>query len=287
MRHTVLKVASVLVLIIVAAYIAALAYLYLLQRQFVFVPGGSLATPAERSLGAVEVVSIRAKDGTELAGWYTPAAPELPTVLYFQGNAGNISDRSDRFRYVLDSGFGLLAVSYRGYPGSDGFPSEEALFSDAIRAYDWLAERNNCIVIHGESLGTAVATYVAAERPAAALILEAPFTAALDIAAATYPWVPVRLLMRDPFLSREHIKKVEEPVLILHGTDDLVIPVEHAEKLFVLAREPKRLAILEGAGHPDLWDNGLWPIVIEFLKDNGVIASRQAWVRRIPSLAGW
>ena len=125
-------------------------------------------------------------------------------------------------------------------------------------------------MVYGESLGTAVATYVAAERPAQALVLEAPFTAALDIAAATYPWVPTKLLMRDPFLSRENILRVDEPVLIVHGTDDKVVPVEMGRSLFALAHEPKELAIVEGATHSDLWDRGLWPIVLGFLRSEGV-----------------
>lgn len=275
-----------LIVVIVGAYLAAVGYLYFFQRQFVFQPSGTLASPAERNLVGVEVVTIRSADGTELSGWYRQAEPRQPTVLYFHGNAGNISDRADRFRQILDSGFGLMAVSYRGYAGSGGRPSEAALFADALEIYDWLAERSKLIVILGESLGTGIATYVAAERVAGALVLEAPFTAALDMAAATYPWVPVRLLMRDPFLSREHIRRVEEPVLIIHGGEDRVIPVTQGETLYALADEPKELVILAGAGHPDLWENGLWPIVIRFLRTNSVTLRPQAWVRRIPSLAG-
>ena len=164
------------------------------------------------------MIAIQANDGTVLSGWYAAAAPGQPTLLYFHGNAGTISGRSERFKQVIDSGFGLLAMSYRGYPGSEGSPSEAALFSDALEIFDWLAERTDRIVVYGELLGTAVACHVAAGREAGALVLEAPFTSALDIAAATYPWVPVGLLMRDPFLSRDAITHVDEPVLILHGT---------------------------------------------------------------------
>jgi hypothetical protein len=268
----------------VAAYVAAAGYLFIFQRDYIFKPGGALAVPAELDLGRVEIVAIRAADDTALTGWYVAARPGLPTLLYFHGNAGNISDRAERFEQVLASGFGLLAVSYRGYPGSGGSPSQAAFFSDALEIFDWLAARGEDVVIHGESLGTAVATYVAAERPARALVLEAPFTAALDIAAATYPWIPVSLLMRDPFVSREHIKRVEEPVLVIHGTRDRLVPVEHGRRLFEAARQPKRLAVVKGGRHSDLWDRGLWAMVLEFLEENGV--GTQAAVRRIPSRAG-
>jgi fermentation-respiration switch protein FrsA (DUF1100 family) len=275
-----------LLVIVIAAYLAANGYLFLFQRSFVFEPGGSLASPAEKGLQQVEIVTFRAADAIELTGWYGQARPGLPTILYFQGNAGNISGRSDRFHQILASGFGLLAVSYRGYAGSGGSPSEASLFADALEIFDWLAARAGSIVIHGESLGTAIAIHVAAERQAGALILEAPFTAAVDIAAATYPWVPVGLLMRDPFLSREAIRRVEEPLLIVHGTEDMVVPVEHGRRLFALANEPKRLAIFAGAGHANLWERGLWLTVREFLAENGVTAQAAPWVRRIPSLAG-
>ncbi len=261
-----------LVALIVAAYGAAVGYLYLFQRGFVFVPGGALATPAQSGLGTIEPVTFATADGVQLTGWYAEPQGARPSLLYFHGNAGNISTRADRFQQILDSGFGLLAVSYRGYPGSQGSPSERALLSDALEIFDWLAERSETIVVHGESLGTSVAVYVAAERPARALVLEAPFTAALDIAREAYPWVPVGLLMYDPFLSRDRIGGVDEPLLIIHGTEDRVVPAAHGRRLFEAAKEPKRLAIFEGASHHDLWDRGLWPAVLAFLEENGVMA---------------
>ena len=285
MRHPVLRGIGLIIALIVTAYLAAVAYLFVFQRDYVFRPGGALAQPAELGLPGVEVLEFRMGDGTVLTGWHADPAPGLPSVLYFHGNAGNLSDRADRFKKILASGFGLTAVSYRGFAGSGGEPSEAALFADALEIYDWLALRNDDIVIHGESLGSGIATHVAAERRARALVLEAPYTAALDIAAATYPWVPVAYLMRDPFLTRDHIKRVEEPVLILHGTADAVVPVEHGRRLFEAAGAPKQLAIIDGAGHSDLWERGLWPAVLDFLTTTAA-AQPAAEVRRMPSFAG-
>lgn len=286
MRHRLFRSLGVLIAIAVAAYLAAVGYLFVAQRSYVFVPGGTLTLPARQNLAGVEVVTLTMADGTELTGWYAEPATGEPTLLYFHGNAGNIADRAPRFEQVLASGFGLLAMSYRGYPGSGGSPSEAALFSDALEIFDWLSGRTDDIVVHGESLGSAVAAYVAAQRPARALVLEAPFTAALDMAADTYPWVPVSWLMRDPFLTRETIKRVEEPVLIAHGTADTVVPADHGRRLFELAREPKALFIVEGAGHSDLWRNGFWPRLLAFLAEQGVVAQPVPVVRRMPSLAG-
>ena len=273
MRKLILRLIGLTLVLAGAGYLAAVGSLFVFQRDYVFKPSGELAAPADKGLSAVEVVTIRAKDGTLLTGWHHPAEPGLPTLLYFHGNAGNISERAKRFRQVIESGLGFLAMSYRGYAGSAGGPSEAALVSDGIEAFDWLKARGGPIVIHGESLGTGVATEVAAARRPDALILEAPFTAALDIAAATYPWVPVGLLMRDPFISRDHIQRVDAPVLIVHGTADEIISVEHGRRLFDFAREPKRLVTIEGGRHSDLWDNGLWPIVMDFLTDQGVAAT--------------
>jgi fermentation-respiration switch protein FrsA (DUF1100 family) len=296
-RRTLLRTLALLLLVLAGFYLAAVGYLYVAQRSYVFAPGGNLRPPAELGLQQVQVITLNMPDGVALTSWYAQARPGQPTLLYFHGNAGNLSDRADRFREVLGSGFGLLAVSYRGYPGSGGVPSEAALFSDALTTFDRLAKRTDNIVLHGESLGTGVATYVASQRKARALVLEAPYTAALDIAATTYPWVPVGWLMRDPFLTRDYILKVEEPVLIAHGTQDRVIPVEHGRRLFDLALDPKQLAIFDGAGHSDLWDHGLWRKELAFLAKNRAAAlplttsepsghTAYAAVRRTPSLAG-
>ena len=268
----VLRALAGVFLVAVALYGAAVGYLYLYQDSFVYHPAGALASPAAEGLAGVDVVTLDAADGVKLTGWYAPAQPGKPTLLYFHGNAGNMSERSQRFAQVLRSGFGLLAMSYRGFPGSGGVPSQQGFFSDALTAYDWAAARSPDIVVLGESLGTGVATYVASERKLRALVLEAPYTATVDIAAETYPWVPVGFLMRDQFRSRDYIAKVAAPVLILHGTADTVIPVAYGRRLFALAHEPKQLAIIDGAHHNDLWDHGLWTTVLAFLARNGAAA---------------
>ncbi len=251
-----------------AIYAFPVAYLYVFQRDFVFKPGGELAAPADKGLAGVDVRTFEMADGISLTGWFAPATAGKPSVLYFHGNAGNLSGRSARFQTILASGFGLLAASYRGYPGSEGSPGERKLIADGLALYDWLLRQNDQVVVHGESLGTGVAVAVAAARDARALVLEAPYAAAVDIAAKQYWWMPVGLLMKDPFLSRQRIGQVSEPLLIVHGTDDRVIPVSNGRELFALANEPKRLAIIERAGHDNLWPRGLWSLLLRFLAEN-------------------
>jgi fermentation-respiration switch protein FrsA (DUF1100 family) len=260
-----------IVAIVVVAYVGVVGYLYFFQESFVYEPSGTLETPTEKGLPSVEVIELTMADGTPLTGWYKTAEAGEPVLLYFQGNSGNISGRADRFRQVLDSGFGLLAMSYRGYPGSGGKPSEKAIFSDALEIFDWLEERTDDIVIHGESLGTGIATYTASQRPEEALILEAPYTAVVDIAAERHPWVPVRLLMHDQYKTYDYIDETDTPLLIVHGTADTTIPVRYGEELFEMALDPKELFIIDGATHGNLWENGLWPAALNFLQENGVI----------------
>lgn len=255
-----------LVKLLVAAAIAysmAAGYMYLNQRSFVFVPSGELESPADKGLETVSAEIVEMADGTGITVWTAePATPDAPTVVYFHGNSSNLSGRWQRFKQIVDSGYGLYAPTHRGYAGAEGSPSEAALLSDALEHYDRAAANGHPIIVHGESLGTGLAAAVGAQRPEAGLVvLEAPYTALVDMAYESYPWLPVNLLMKDPMKTRERIGNVTSPVLILHGTEDAVIPVEHGKRLYEFASEPKELLIIEGAGHGDLWKRGLWEAV--------------------------
>ncbi|MEM9107195.1 MAG: alpha/beta hydrolase [Pseudomonadota bacterium] len=257
--------------VIAVVYIIAAGYMYLFQRDFVFRPHGTLSSPEDVGLNGVVAEQVPMQDGTTITVWRRPPDdPQNPTVLYFHGNGGNLTGRAKRYQQIIDSGFGLYAPTYRGYPGAGGSPSEAALIADGLEHFDRVAEANNQVVLHGESLGTGVAVAVAANRDASALILEAPYTGAADIAAETYPWLPVYWLMKDPLLSRERIGDVTEPLLVVHGTGDRTIPYAQGQALFDMANEPKEIRVVEDAGHMDLWLEGLWPASLDFLARNGV-----------------
>ena len=154
--------------------------------------------------------------------------------------------------FYQSKGFGALFVSYRGYGSSTGAITERGLIIDALTAYDFLISRGigpEMIMVVGESLGTGVAVQLAAQKKVAALALEAPYTAAVDVAAGIYWWLPVRLLMKDQFLSRDYISRVTAPLLIQHGDRDGIIPVAQGQRLFALANEPKQLVIIPGESH--------------------------------------
>ena len=242
-------------------YAAILIVMYLKQRDLQYFPSHEGLTPEVAGLRNVEIVRLTTPDGETLVNWYAPAAPGKPTVLFFHGNGGEIADRSERFAAFQAQGFGVFFLSYRGYGASTGSPSEQGLMTDARTAYDWLVDKGIAaerIVLIGESLGSGVAVQIAAERTVAALALEAPFTAAADVAAGVYWYLPVRLLMKDQFRSADFIGKITVPLLVIYGDADRIVPPEQSRRLYEMANEPKEIAALAGAGHDLIAEPIVW-----------------------------
>jgi uncharacterized protein len=249
------------VTIVVGVYVLVAALMYATQRSHQYFPGRQGLAASAAGLAGVEDVKITSQDGETLQAWYSPARSGKPTILYLQGNGGEISDRAERFAAYQAAGFGVFFLSYRGYGGSTGTPSERGLVNDALAAHDWLIGRGieaEEVMLVGESLGSGVAVQLAAQRPVRALALEAPFASAANIAAAIYWWLPVRLLMKDKFDSASFIAKVEVPILVIHGDFDEVVPVSESRTIFALANQPKELVVVPGGTHaavfsPDTW----------------------------------
>lgn len=248
------------------AYVAGLLALLIFQRSLMYFPNPRRLDPADAGLRA-DVVELTAADGVRLLAWYVPAQSGKPLVIYFQGNAGGLDLRADRFRKLTDDGTGLLALNYRGYGGSGGRPSEKGLIADANAAYDFAAKQvaPSRIVAFGESLGTGVAVALASQREVGGVILDAPFTSTADVGAAAYWFAPVRLFMFDQFHSDRRIRKVHAPLLVLHGEQDRVVPIRFGEKLFALANEPKRMQRFPLGGHVNLDSFGAMPAIKGFL----------------------
>jgi len=196
-----------------------------------------------------------------------PPRDDKPLVLYFHGNGGSLRYRVARFNALTADGTGLLALSYRGYGGSSGSPTEDGLLADAAAAYAFAAARTPAerLVLWGESLGSGVAIALAAEQKVARMVLEAPFSSAVDIGARAYWFLPVRLLMKDQFRSDLRVPRVKVPILILHGSQDGVVPISFGERLFALANEPKRMVRINGGGHNNLDAFGAVGLAREFL----------------------
>ena len=203
----------------------------------------------------METVSFPTGDGLTLTAWYrAPAAPGGAVIVHFHGNAGHRGDRAPLMRPYLDAGFGVLLTDYRGYGGNPGKPTEAGLYADGRAALAYLAGRGvaaDRVVLYGESLGTAVAVRLATEQRVGAVVLEAPFTSAVDIGAAAYPFVPVRWLMLDRFNSLSRIAHIGAPLLVLHGGMDATVPIAHGRRILAAAAEPKEGRFYDAAGHND------------------------------------
>jgi uncharacterized protein len=204
-----------------------------------------------------EEVALTTQDRVRLHGWYCPVPRPRGVFLMAHGNAGNITHRVDRIMaWQQTLHVSVFVFDYRGYGRSAGQPNEPGVYNDARAAYRWLTTDKGIapddVVFFGESLGTAVLLQLAIEVPPRALILESPFTSAVDVGQQAFPWLPVRWIMRTRFASIEKIGQYHGPLLIIHGTHDTVIPFAMGQTLFARANEPKRFYAVPGADHNEV-----------------------------------
>lgn len=237
----------------VSVYFALVLMFYLLQGRMVY-----LSDLPERALSAspndigldYEDVSLTTGDNEVLHGWYIPAANSNGVVLFFHGNAGNISHRLDSIGIFQELDLDVLIIDYRGYGQSSGRPSERGTYLDAQAAWDYLVDIRGIvpgkIIIFGRSLGGAVAAWLAAHTAPGAVILESCFSSGLDMAARLYPFLPVRMITRLKYPVLEYVKRVSSPLLIVHSQQDEIIPFDMGEAIFAAAPEPKEMLVLSG-----------------------------------------
>ncbi len=253
---------------VILAYLLYMLFLFFRQDAIVFQKHNQRLNAQETQISSLEESEITTSDGEKLKLWIAPPQPNKPVLLYFPGNRGIIQVPKflKRFATLTENGCGLVAVSYRGYGGSTGTPSEEGIKRDGEAAYELAMKRfgnDHKIIGYGESLGTGVAVYVATQKYLDALILQAPYTSLQDIAKAHYPF-PAAFLLRYSFPSEQIIGRIHAPILILHGAKDPLIPLKQAETLFSLAPTPKRLVVFSKGSHALLESS---PEILKFLND--------------------
>lgn len=251
------------------AYAALAALIFFAQSSLVYYPESGrnvIETPSDRGL-AYESVEIATSDGESLHGWFIPVPAATGTVLFFHGNAGNISHRMDYLLMFHRLGYNTLIFDYRGYGQSSGSPSESGTYLDAQAAWRYLTETKEIpsthVVLFGESLGGAVAAWLAAREKPALLVLASVFTSIPDMAAKIYPFLPVRLLSRFEYSTIDYLRTVTCPVFVAHSPQDDIVPFTHGEALYQIAPEPKQFLRLQG-GH-----------------NNGFIFMQEDWVEAL------
>ncbi|HEX6316813.1 MAG TPA: alpha/beta hydrolase [Gemmatimonadaceae bacterium] len=259
---------------IVVAVALGMALLWLGQRRMIYFPFGQAASAERSGLPGAENVSFTTDDGVTLHGWFVPAAsiPARFTVLMFNGNAGHRGHRAPLAGALARHGIATLLFDYRGYGGNSGRPSENGLALDARAARQYLWTRTDVdstrTVYFGESLGAAVALRLATESPPFALVLRSPFTSLADMGRLHYPMLPVRLMLRDHYLSLERAPALTCPTLVIAGERDSIIPIENSRRLFDAIAAPKRFVAIPRADHNDeaLFDGDqLLQSLLEFL----------------------
>jgi fermentation-respiration switch protein FrsA (DUF1100 family) len=261
-----------LVVLAAGGYLGGLAVLFFAQRALIFpAPQTTRTAPQAAGYPEAEEHALATADGEKVIVWHVPANPGHAVVIYFPGNGDFLAGSVGRFREITSDGTGLVALSYRGYAGSSGRPSEQGLLRDAAAAYAFTSARYSAdqIVLWGFSLGSGVAVALAADHPVEKIILEAPYTSIADVAASAIPFAPVRWLVRDPFRSDARIARVTAPLLIMHGARDPTISIGFGERLFALAGQPKQLVRFPEAGHNDLDNYGAIEVARRFINTKG------------------
>jgi len=251
---------------IIIIYLVISAFLYLFQRNLIYFPVQYSPTPKEAGVPEMQVVRMQTEDGFSIKGWYrAPIKEGQPTLVYFHGNAGHIGHRGMIVKPFLDKGYGVLLLTYRGYSGNPGKPSEQGLYADARAAMQFLKEKgvsDRCIVLYGNSIGAAVAIQMVTEFDVGAIVLQSPFTSLPDVGQYHYRFWPVKWFAWDQYNSLEKAEKVKAPVFILHGESDRIIPSKFSRILFEALNEPKEAKYIPDRGHNDLFKPDL---VLDFI----------------------
>jgi uncharacterized protein len=239
-------------LLALAVLVVTLAYLF--QRRLVYLPSGEPVPNAADVLPGADDVELRTEDGLTLGAWHVPArAPDTGvTVLVAAGNAGNRAHRAPLAAALRARGLAVLLFDYRGYGGNPGDPTEAGLALDVRAAREYLVERGaEKILYFGESLGAAVVAELATEHPPCGMLLRSPFTELADVASELYPFLPVRLLLKDRFRVVEHVRRTRTPITVVYGSADEVVPAVQSRTVAEVASGPVTTVEEPGAGHND------------------------------------
>lgn len=240
-------------LVVVVAVVLTLAYVF--QRRLIYLPAGGPVPRAADVLPGARDVRLTTADGLTLGAWFVPTTgPDLGfTVLVANGNGGNRAHRAELAAALREAGLDVLLFDYRGYGGNPGDPSEAGLALDVRAARDYLVERipRERLVYFGDSIGGGVVTELAVDHPPAALVLRSPFTELADTAAEHYPFLPVRLLLRDRFPVLEHVRRIRVPTLVVYGSADSIVPPDQSRAVACEVAGPVTVVEIAGADHND------------------------------------
>ena len=255
--------------LILILYLVVTLGLYIFQRKLLYYPNFNSHLTGEGLIHSFENINIKTKDNINLKGWFHLKDPEKKTILFLHGNAGTLDNRIYKLNFLGNLNVNFLIIAWRGYSGSTGKPSEFGLYQDAKSALNWLNSKeitDDKIVLYGESLGTSVAIEVGQNKDFAGMILESPFTSMIDLGGKHYPIFPIKLLLKDKYESKNKIKNIKFPVLIMHGEKDKIVPFYMGKEIYNLANEPKSKYFTENDDHMMEFNQNLVNKIELFLK---------------------
>jgi fermentation-respiration switch protein FrsA (DUF1100 family) len=263
------KVLLVLLCVPLALYIGIVVKLYAAQDRILFQPARGPMNVADAGVPGLAAVTLHTADGLDLTAWYKAGAAGRPVIVYFHGNSGDLDDRAGRLRLFDSFGWGELFVEYRGYGPNPGVPSQDGFNQDALAAYGFLQSAQvppQTIVLYGESLGTGVAVRLATERPVGAVVLDSPYVSIAAVAQARFWFLPVALLIKNPFTLRARITGIHAPLLVMQGALDHVVPPAQGVAVYEAALPPKAFWSGPGTYHYNVLESGGAAVLRDFVR---------------------
>ena len=255
-------------LIFVLGYFVFIILTFFFQRNLLYHPKINNYFGNELTI-SIEKIKIKTKDNIELLSWYHDTKiVNKKTLLFFHGNAGSLENRIEKLNHFGNMKINFLIISWRGFSGNKGKPTEKGLYEDAESAVRWLFSKGvkeEDIIIYGESLGTGVAVEIAQNKNFAGIVLEAPFTSMIEAGKDKYPFLPVKWLLKDKYESDKKIKNINTPILIMHGKVDNIVPFKMGRKLYELANKPKYFYFSEYDNHMMTFDENLLSALKKFI----------------------
>lgn len=244
-------------IMVLMIYIIAFGFFVIFQRAFLYFPNDTYSSPEQAKVTTwYQEINATPKDGVPLKGWYAPAKEGKPTIVFFHGNADSIRKASFIGQLYAAQGYGFVLTEYRGYSGFKGLSTEEGLYDDGrafVRAVHKSGVPMKDIILLGHSLGSGVATQLATEFDVGGLMLLAPLLSVADMAGHLYPYFPSKYFVFDEFDNLSKITKINAPLLIVHGTWDVILPHEQSVRFFEAAVQPKTFVSVPRGGHNNLF----------------------------------
>jgi len=263
-----MKYFTLLLLIFVLIYFFIIISTYIFQRSLLYHPTENNYF-GDQLLVSIKKIKIKTQDNIEILSWYhNKNLNNYKTILFLHGNAGSLENRIHKINHFKDLKVNFLLVAWRGFNGNAGKPSEEGLYEDAKSAIRWLNSngiKENNIILYGESLGTGIVTEVAQYRNFGGIILESPFTSMIDVGKDKYPFLPIKLLLKDKYESNKKMKNINIPILVMHGKVDNLVPFHMGKKIFELANEPKYSYFSENDNHMMEYNEKLLKALKDFI----------------------